>query len=136
MGFRVGAYAKVWEISPLSDTATKLRISISRKNKMTGEYEQDFSGYVLCVGSVASRDALRLKEGDRIRIGDCDVSTKYDPEKRVTYTNYKMFSFETADAANTMNAMGAAAPPQPTPAFDPSIPQVGNGEVEAEELPF
>lgn len=41
MGFRTGAYAKVWEVTPMSDTSTKIRISVSRKNKQTGEYEQD-----------------------------------------------------------------------------------------------
>ncbi len=45
MGFRTGAYAKVWEVDPVRDTATKIRISTSRKDKQTGEYEQDFSGY-------------------------------------------------------------------------------------------
>ena len=59
MGFRTGAYAKVWEISPMSDTSTKLRISISRKNKQTGEYEQDFSGFVLCIGSAAANSGIR-----------------------------------------------------------------------------
>lgn len=38
MGFRNGAFAKVWEVTPVSDTSTKLRISISRKNKQTNEY--------------------------------------------------------------------------------------------------
>lgn len=42
MGFRTGAYAKVWEVTPMSDTSTKVRMSISRKNKQSGEYEQDF----------------------------------------------------------------------------------------------
>ena len=47
MGFRNGAYAKVWdEPSVVSDSMTKLRVSISRKNKTTGEYETDFSGLV------------------------------------------------------------------------------------------
>lgn len=47
MGFRTGAFAKVWEVTPMSDTSTKVRISVSRKNKQSGEYEQDFSGFVL-----------------------------------------------------------------------------------------
>ena len=38
MGFRTGAFAKVWEVTPMSDTSTKLRMSISRKNKKTDEY--------------------------------------------------------------------------------------------------
>ena len=94
MGFRTGAYAKVWEVKPFSDTSVKLRLSVSRKNKQTGEYEQDFSGYVNAVGTAAAKKAACLKEGDRIKIGDVDVTTKYDAEKKVTYTNFKMFSFE------------------------------------------
>ena len=60
MGFRTGAYAKVWEVSPLSDTSTKVRMSVSRKNKQSGEYEQDFSGYVLCIGTAAAKKASLL----------------------------------------------------------------------------
>lgn len=43
MGFRTGAYAKVWEVTPMSDTSTKVRLSVSRKNKQTNEYSQ--TGY-------------------------------------------------------------------------------------------
>ena len=63
MGFRTGAFAKVWEVTPMSDTSTKLRMSISRKNKKTDEYEQDFSGFVLAIGTAAASKAARLKEG-------------------------------------------------------------------------
>ena len=51
---------------------------MSRKNKNTGEYETDFSGYVGFVGTVAAKKAAQLKEKDRIRLGDVDVTTKYD----------------------------------------------------------
>ncbi len=122
MGFRTGAYAKVWEVSPMSDTSTKIRISVSRKNKQSGEYEQDFSGYVLCIGTSAAKKASLLREGSRIKIGDCDVTTKYDPQKKTTYTNFKLFSFDDADSSNT----------------DPTEPEcsVDDGEVEDSRLPF
>ena len=97
MGFRTGAYAKIWEVTPMSDTSTKVRMSISRKNKRTNEYEQDFSGFVMAIGTAAAAKAAKLKNGDRIKLGDVDVSTKYDKGKNITYTNYKMFSFETED---------------------------------------
>ena len=45
MGFRQGAYATIWEVEALSDVNTKARISISRKNKQTGEYNRVMSGY-------------------------------------------------------------------------------------------
>ena len=125
MGFRTGAYAKVWEVTPMSDTSTKLRMSVSRKNKQTGEYEQDFSGFVLAIGTAAAGKALSLKEGSRIKIGDCDVTTKYDTQKKITYTNFKLFSFEDADG-------NVVAPPDHT---DPQ-PTVDDGELDDNRLPF
>ena len=122
MGFRTGAYAKVWEVSPMSDTNTKIRISVSRKNKQTGEYEQDFSGFVLCIGTAAAKKATLLHEGSRIKIGDCDVTTKYDAAKKATYTNYKIFSFEDADGDGANNTE-----PERT---------VDDGEVDDNRLPF
>lgn len=125
MGFRTGAYAKVWEVTPMSDTSTKVRLSVSRKNKQSGEYEQDFSGFVLCIGTAAARNAAKLKEGARIKIGDCDVTTKYDQQKKITYTNFKMFSFEDADG-------NSSSEPDKT---DPQ-PTVDDGEVDENRLPF
>lgn len=124
MGFRTGAYAKVWEVTPMSDTSTKVRLSVSRKNKQTGEYEQDFSGFVLCIGTAAAGNALKLKEGSRIKLGDCDVSTKYDAEKKITYTNFKLFSFEDADSEGAQTDNTAL---QPT---------VDEGELDDSRLPF
>ena len=94
MGFRQGAYAKVWEVKPKGATQTTLRISTSRKNRQTEQYEQDFSGFVDCFGSAAATQAMGLNKGDTIKLGDCDVTTRYDAEKRITYTNFKLFSFE------------------------------------------
>ena len=123
MGFRTGAYAKVWEVTPMSDTSTKVRMSISRKNKQSGEYEQDFSGFVLASGTAAAKKAAGLKEGNRIKLGDVDVTTKYDKEKKVTYTNFKMFSFELDEEEPRDNS----TEPQPT---------VDEGEIDDNRLPF
>jgi len=123
MGFRNGAYAKVWEVTPMSDTSTKLRISVSRKNKQSGQYEQDFSGFVLCIGTAAAKKASLLHEGSRIKIGDCDVTTKYDSGKKVTYTNYKIFSFEDAGGDSSSS-------------HDDPQPSVDDGELDDSRLPF
>lgn len=123
MGFRTGAYAKVWEVTPMSDTSTKVRMSISRKNKQSGEYEQDFSGFVLAIGTAAAKKAAGLKEGNRIKLGDVDVTTKYDKEKKVTYTNFKMFSFE----FDGEEPRDSSTEPQPT---------VDEGEIDDNRLPF
>ncbi len=125
MGFRTGAYAQVWAVTPMSDTSTKVRLSVSRKNKQTGEYEQDFSGFVLCIGTAAARNAAKLKEGARIKLGDCDVTTKYDAQKKVTYTNFKLFSFEDADGNSSTES--DKTDPQPT---------VDGGEIDENRLPF
>ena len=124
MGFRTGAFAKIWEVTPMSDTSTKLRMSVSRKNKQSGEYEQDFSGFVLAIGTAAAKKAACLKEGDKIKLGDVDVSTKYDKEKKITYTNFKMFSFEVDGGSDSS---GDTTDPQPS---------VDEGEIDDSRLPF
>lgn len=125
MGFRTGAYAKIWKVEPFSDTSTKLRISISRKNKQSGEYEQDFSGFVSAIGTAAAKKAACLKEGDKIKLGDVDVTTTYNKEKNITYTNYKVFSFDLEE--NSESAPKVATEPQPS---------VDSGEVDDARLPF
>ena len=125
MGFRTGAFAKIWEVKPFSDTSVRLRLSVSRKIKQTGEYEQDFSGFVDAVGTAAAKKAASLKEGDRIKIGDVDVTTKYNSDKKITYTNYKMFSFEMDNDAAPAKSNNAE--PQPS---------VDSGEVDDARLPF
>lgn len=125
MGFRTNSYAKVWSVTPVSETKTKLRISVSRKDKQTGEYTQDFSGFVDCVGSAAARKAAGLREGDRIKLGDIDVTTRYDKEKNITYTNYTVFSFDAEQGFN--NNTPATTEPQPI---------VDEGDPDENALPF
>ena len=127
MGFRTKNFCTVWEVESISDTNTKARISSSRKNKQTGEYETDFSGFVNFIGTAAAKKAIGLKERDRIRLGDIDVTTKYDKEKKVTYTNYKVFSFETQEEVDS------SATVQDDPA--PKTP-VDDGEIDDSRLPF
>lgn len=126
MGFRTGAHAKIWKVEPFSDTSTKLRISISRKNKQSGEYEQDFSGFVSAIGTAAAKKAACLKEGDKIKLGDVDVTTSYNKDKNITYTNYKIFSFE---VDNSDSPAPKANNTEPQPAVD-------SGEVDDSRLPF
>ena len=51
MGFRNGAWATCWAVEPKSDTMTTVRLSTSRKERESGEYAQDFSGFVAFVGT-------------------------------------------------------------------------------------
>lgn len=130
MGFRTGSYATIWSVESASDTRTKARISISRKNKQTGEYDTDFSGFVDFIGTAAAKKALMLKEKDRIRLGDVDVTNNYSKEKGITYTNFKIFSFETQSEINCSGGGGNSG-------YD-TEPQknVDSGEIDDSQLPF
>lgn len=94
IGFRTNSYAKCWEIKPVSDKHTKIRLSISKKNKDTGEYEQEFGGYVSFVGTACASKAAKLHAGDRIKLGDVDLKNKYDKENGVERWYPTVFSFE------------------------------------------
>lgn len=122
MGFRTGAYATVWEVIPLFNTNTKVRVSISRKDK-DGNYVDDFSGYIEFIGSAVAQNALKLKEKDRIKLDAVDVSTQYDKEKNRTYYHFKCFKYDKVD--NTKQDDNIE--PQP---------EVDSGELEDSRLPF
>lgn len=123
MGFRTGAWLKIWEIAP-GDRSTKIRGSISKKNKQSGQYEQDWSGFAVLAGT-AHRDASGLKVNDTIKIGDCDVTCRYDKQKDKEYTNFSIYTFETNNqqGGNTASASAAntapAAPADETEDEDP-----------------
>lgn len=124
MGFRKDTFATVWSTEIISDTMTKARISTSRKNRQTGTYETDFSGFVSFIGTAVAKKAASLREKDRIKLGDVDVTNKYDKEKNVTYTNFRIFSFEKADEVNNTN--------QTTTKTQPAV---DDGELD-DSLPF
>ena len=120
MGFRNNAYAKCWTVEEGKGNFSKVRLSISRKNKMTGEYEQDFSGFVTMIGNAHAK-CQKLKAGDRIKLGEVDVSNRYDKERNREYTDFKCFDFE----------IEQSAPQTPSTPVD-SNPVEGDDE----ELPF
>lgn len=123
MGFRSGSYCTVWCVNPVNDYRTNARISISKKNKKSGKYEIEFSGYVEFTGTLAAEQALSLKEKDRIRLGDVDVINFYDKEKKVTYTNFKIFTY---DLVNGNTGEGSTEPHK----------EVDDGEIDDSDLPF
>jgi len=108
MGFRTGAYAKVWEVKPNpSGRSTSVRLSVSRKAS-EGHYEEDFSGFASFIATANDR-AAGLKAGDRIKLGDVEVSSRYDREKGERFFNFKVFSFEPADGQQgTAKKQGSA----------------------------
>ena len=63
------------------------------------------------------------------KIGACDVTNKYDKEKKTTYTNYVIFGFEEVDGNNGGNNQSKAAPKK-----DDGFMNIPDGV--DEELPF
>ena len=130
MGFRTGAYATIWQVKQGKGNYTDVRLSISKKNRQTNEYEQDFSGFVRFIGTAHQR-ANSLKERDMIRIGDCEVTNSYDKEKNVTYTNFAVFSFEDASGVANTNQNSQTSPNPQSDGFM-NIPD----GIDDSELPF
>ena len=108
MGFARSKWAKCWQIEP-GERSTKVRISTSKKNKQTNEYEQDFSGFVTLAGT-AHKEAANLKVGDTFQIGDCEVTSRYDKEKKKEYINFTVYSFTSDDKNDAPAPKPAAAP--------------------------
>lgn len=117
MGLHNGCWAKVWEVKP-GDKNTILRVSISRKDKNTGNYVDDFTGYLKLVGDAQRMSGDILVE-DRIKIGSCDVSTRYEKDTKRTYVNYTIFSIDEIhhkkdkDSGQTSDAPGSDIAPNP-----------------------
>lgn len=122
MAFRNGAFAKVWELKP-SANYTDVRISISRKDKQTGEYTQDFGGYVRFIGE-AHKMATGLQVGDRVQLGEVSCTNQYNKERGVTYYNFQVYSFAVPDGNATVTTR--------RPAEKVDLPPQGIDE----ELPF
>lgn len=129
MGFRQNGFCSVWstEVSKSGNT-TRVRLSSSRKNKMTDQYEQDFSGFCTFIGK-AHEMAKNLKPKDRIKILECDVGTSYDKEKQKEYVNYKVFDFEMADGS-APGGSGGSSKKQPFSVDD------GEPDTGSDDLPF
>lgn len=130
MGFRNGSYMTCWNVEPgRSGKYTQVRLSHSKKNKLTGEFEQDFSGYCTFLGK-ANEMAKDLQPQDRIKIISCDVDRTYNREKQKEYFDCKVFEFEVVDKNTTSNsAVGTVRPVKATSRT------VDDGEPD-DDLPF
>lgn len=106
MGFRQDArFVKIWGIEDKGNYHL-VSLSSSKKSKETNQYETDFSNkFVKFIGS-AHNSAFDLKVGDTIKLGNCEVTNKYDKEKNVTYTNYLVYSFEKEGNNSNINKSG------------------------------
>ena len=127
MGFRVGAYCKVWSIEQARGNFTKVKLSVSKKQQ-DGTYATDFNGFCMFIGNAHAKAAM-LKGDERIKLGDVDVSTVYNKDQKKEYVNYKVFDFEFADGNDSKNTK------QPPKKNTESNPIEGN-PTEADDCPF
>jgi hypothetical protein len=102
MGFKNGGYAKVWAVEDKGNYSV-VELSSSKKNKETGGYDTDFSNKFVRFIGTAHKESSKLSRNDSIKLGDIEVTNKYDKEKNTTYTNYMVYSFEKSDGRGDNN---------------------------------
>lgn len=134
MGFKANGFATVWETKAGNGNYTDVRLSTSKKNKQTEQYENDFSGFVRFVGA-AHQKAATLKPKDRIKLGDCEVTNKYDKVANTTYTNYVVFDFEASDASSNNQQQNSGKSSASTSHAASSFVDVPN-DLDGDDLPF
>lgn len=122
MGFSQGNFAKVWKVDQGKGNYSVAQMSTSKKNKDTDKYETDWQNSFVRLVGTANDQAKAFKDGESVKIGRCDVTNNYDKEKKITYTNYVVFSFEDANGNS-----GGNTKPKSTPKTD---------DFEEDSLPF
>ena len=131
MGFRNGAYARVWEVQAKTPNVTAVRISISKKPRGSDTYVQVFAEYCAVLGATPAKAALALKKGDRIKLLETDVEETYIKETQKKYINWNIYAFEKV----TDSAEPVAAPtPAPVGALNAELDDFTGPEDEG--LPF
>lgn len=100
MGFRQGAYAKIWKVEDMGNYSTA-QLSISKKKKDSDEYVTEFQhNFVRLVGNAHTaiqNMTIPEKGGLSIKISSCDVTNRWDNETKKEYTNFAIFGFEIPD---------------------------------------
>lgn len=106
MGFRKNAWMSVFRFFPneKSDKIAQISGATSVKNRATGEYETDFSGYCTLIGEKVVQKAknLVIEKGKpaRIRLLDVEVKQTFEgtgSERQVKYTNFNIYDFDFGD---------------------------------------
>lgn len=139
MGFRQGAYAKIWSVEDKGNYSV-CNLSISKKNKDTDKYDVEFQdGFVRLVGT-AHTDISGMdipENGLSIKISSCDATNNYDADKKKLYTNYVIFGFEIPEN-NNGNSGGAKKSSKSTTKAkkNTKVAPTPAADEDEEELPF
>jgi hypothetical protein len=113
MGFRSGAYARVWKVEKgngnfyVADMSTSKKVKDRNGNVVQengkDKYETDWSNKFVRLVGTAAKQAESLSNGTSVKIDSCEVTNKYDKKKNTTYTNYVIFAFTEDGQAPTTN---------------------------------
>lgn len=95
MGFGVNCYAKIKEVVEKHDNYSVCKITVTKKNKLTNEYELQFSAHCRFVGN--AHKSVPMKD-QRIKITSCDVTNCYkDKDGKLQFSKnpqYVVFGYE------------------------------------------
>jgi hypothetical protein len=97
--FSVNSYAKIKEVENKGNYSI-CRISISKKNKQTDQYETDFVAKVRFVGSAFNQNPMK---DQRIKITSCGVSNCYTKDDKLEFPSsptYTIFGYELQEDNN------------------------------------
>lgn len=137
MGFRQGAFAKVWNAKDNGNYST-CNVTVSRKKRDSDEYEVVFKdGFVRFVGEAHKKIESVLipeKGGVSIQIQSCDVENRYDAGKDKLYTNYVIYDFEFPESnggGNKSSGNKGSAKPKAK-----ESPEPNQAAADDDELPF
>lgn len=106
MAFKASCICTLWANKQTGKVVTAyegksyvdIRVSTSKKNKQTNQYETDFSGNVRCFGHAKEvLESVVLNEKDKVKLLEVEVSNHYDPTKRTTYTSFTCWDLELVD---------------------------------------
>lgn len=140
MGFRQGAYAKIWRIEDKGNYSVA-QVSISRKKKDSDEYVTEFQhNFVRLVGNAHTAIqgvTIPEKGGLSIQITSCDVTNKWVAEKQKEYINFVIFGFDFPNGNNNSgnsNSKNSSKKTQNSKKPDDGFMNIPDGI--DEELPF
>lgn len=134
MAFRVGAYAKIWDLKQGKNGSYYVAEMSTSKKLQDGSYEQDWANKFVMLSGDATKIADSFQRGMTVRIGDCAVTNRWDKEKSIMYTNYAIYSFQTDDGSQKTRSSGGSRQQKTDKAQDRSFMEVPAGD--SEELPF
>ena len=116
MGLRTGRRIKVWKIEDKGSYAS-CRCSTSSKPKDSDKYETDWSGFINFCGEAYKKVKAAGEEATLV-IGEFEVRTRYDREKKKEYVNYSMFTVG-SDDSEKKEAASKPKKDDPAPAAEP-----------------